>query len=84
MKLYEDLEKGLLEAITMEKGDVTLEEKPNMPAPTYIATDKEKELIEQIVQIRKEQKVSQGKLAEITGIKQQAISRYENNVHSPS
>ena len=84
MGLYEELEKGLLEAIEMENGDITLEEKPNMPAPTYIAAEKEKKLIEQIVQIRKEQNVSQSKLAEMTGNKQQAISRLEKNEHSPS
>ena len=34
--------------------------------------------------LRKEQNMSQNKLAELTGNKQQAISRLEKNEHSPS
>lgn len=39
MGLYEDLEKGLLEAIAMEKGEIPTVEKKNMPAPTYTAVE---------------------------------------------
>lgn len=42
MSFYEDLEKGLLEAIEMEKGNILLVSRENMPAPTYFAEDKEK------------------------------------------
>lgn len=84
MGFYEDLERGLLEAIAMEKGEIPVIEKANMPAPTFIAADMEKKLIDEIVQIRKEQNMSQKKLAELTGNKQQAISRTENKEHSPS
>lgn len=55
-----------------------------MPAPTFVAGDMEKKLIDEIIQIRKEQHISQSKLAELTGNKQQAISRMENKEHSPS
>lgn len=84
MGFYEDLEKGLLEAIAMEKGEIPMVEKENMPAPTFVAADMEKKLIDEIVQIRKEQNMSQSRLAELTGNKQQAISRTENKEHSPS
>lgn len=55
-----------------------------MPAPTFIASDKEKELIDELINLRKEQNVSQSELARLTGNKQQAISRLENKEHSPS
>ena len=55
-----------------------------MPAPTFIASEKERKLIDQIISIRKEQNMSQGRLAELTGNKQQAISRTEKKEHSPS
>ena len=84
MGFYEDIERGLLEAIAMEKGEIPVVEKENMPAPTLVAADKEKKLIEELVRIRKEQNVSQSQLAKITGSKQQAISRTENKEHSPS
>ena len=84
MGFYEDLERGLLEAIAMEKGEIPVVEKECMPAPTFVAADMEKKLIDEIVQIRKEQNMSQKKLAELTGNKQQAISRTENKEHSPS
>ncbi|MBR6637628.1 MAG: helix-turn-helix transcriptional regulator [Lachnospiraceae bacterium] len=84
MGFYEDIERGLLEAIAMEKGEIPVVEKENMPAPTLVAADKEKKLIEELVRIRKEQNVSQSQLAKLTGSKQQAISRTENKEHSPS
>ncbi|MCI9252984.1 MAG: helix-turn-helix transcriptional regulator [Lachnospiraceae bacterium] len=55
-----------------------------MPAPTFTAYDKEKELIDEIIRLRKAQKMSQSQLAKLTGNKQQAISRIENKEHSPS
>lgn len=81
---FEDTMQGLLEAVDMEKGNIPLEEKENMPAPTFIAAEKEKELIDEVVALRKEQNMSQNRLAELTGNKQQAISRLEKNEHSPS
>lgn len=81
---FEDTMQGLLEAVDMEKGNIPLEKKENMPAPTFIASEKEKELIDEVVALRKEQNMSQNRLAELTGNKQQAISRLEKNEHSPS
>jgi transcriptional regulator with XRE-family HTH domain len=59
-------------------------EKEDMPAPTLIASEREKELIQEVTKLRKEKNISQNKLAELTGNKQQAISRMEKNEHSPS
>ena len=43
MNIFKDLEKSLLEAIEMEKGQLPLEEKENMPAPTFLVkTDAQK------------------------------------------
>lgn len=84
MGFYKDIEKSLLEAAEMEKGTVMLTERKNMPAPTFFASNEERELIDQIIRLRREQKLSQKELAEITGNKQQAISRIENKEHSPS
>ena len=84
ISLYEDLEKGLLEAVEIEKKQVPLSQRPNMPAPTFYAENREKTLIDELVSIRKNQKISQSKLANLTGNKQQAISRLEKKGNSPS
>lgn len=84
MEFYDDIEQSLLEAIAMEKGNIAVTQRENMPAPTFIASDKENELIDEIVNIRKERKISQSHLAKLTGNKQQAISRIEKKEHSPS
>ena len=81
---FNDTMQGLLEAIAIDKGEMPLVEKNDMPAPTFIASEMEKELIKEVVNLRKEQNISQNKLAELTGNKQQAISRMEKNEHSPS
>lgn len=41
MKFYEDLEKSLLEAIEIERGNLPLIPKKDMPAPTFTVSDKE-------------------------------------------
>ena len=84
MKFYEDVEKSLLEAIEIGKNNIKVEKREDMPASTFFASEKERKLIDQIVSIRKGQNMSQGKLAELTGNKQQAISRTEKKEHSPS
>lgn len=84
MGLYEELEKSLLEAIEIEKGNVPLVEKNAMPAKTFYVSDKENALIEEFVLLRKKEKVSQKEIADRLGSKQQAISRVENCQHSPS
>ena len=83
-KFFDETMQGLLEAVAIEKGEVSLVQKENMPAPTFIASDKEKELIDELINLRKENNVSQSQLAERTGNKQQAISRIEKKEHSPS
>lgn len=83
-KFFDDTMQGLLEAVAIDKGEIPLVEKEDMPAPTLIASEREKELIQEVTRLRKERNISQNKLAELTGNKQQAISRMENNEHSPS
>lgn len=81
---FDDTMKGLLEAIAIDAAGADLKEVKDMPAPTYIATEKENELIDRAIEIRKQEKISQQKLAQLTGNNQQAISRMENKQHSPS
>lgn len=81
---FNDTMQGLLEAVEIEKGNIPLVQKEDMPAATYVVYDREKELINQMICLRKEQNMTQKQLAEITGNKQQAISRIENNENSPS
>ncbi len=83
-EFFNDTMQGLLEAIEIEKGNIPLEEKCGMPAPTFIAAIRERELIDEIICIRKNQNISQKELASITGNKQQVISRLENKENSPS
>lgn len=83
-KFFDDTMQGLLEAVAIDKGEIPLVEKEDMPAPTLIALEREKELIQEVTKLRKEKNISQNKLAELTGNKQQAISRMEKNEHSPS
>ncbi|MCD8221694.1 MAG: helix-turn-helix domain-containing protein [Clostridiales bacterium] len=84
MGFCEDMQQSLLEAIEMEQGNIPLTQKINMPAQTFIAAEYEKELINRLVTIRKEQHISQNQIAAMTGNKQQAISRLESGQHSPS
>lgn len=83
-KFFEETMQGLLEAVSIEKGEIPIRKKENMPVPTFIASDIEKELIEEVINLRKQQNISQNELAELTGDKQQAISRMEKKEHSPS
>lgn len=43
---------GLLEAVEIEKGNIPLTERKNMPAPTFYVADNDKKLID----IRKSEK----------------------------
>lgn len=83
-KLFDDTMQGLLEAVSIDRGGVILTQVEGMPATTFRAEDREKELIDTVITIRKEQNLSQERLAELTGNKQQAISRTEKKEHSPS
>ncbi|MCD8324780.1 MAG: DUF3791 domain-containing protein [Clostridiales bacterium] len=42
MGFFDDMEKSLLQAIEIDKGNIPLEEKENMSAPTFVAVDREK------------------------------------------
>ena len=81
---FDDTMQGLLEAVEIEKRNIPLTQKENMPAPTFIVSDEEKKLIDEMVNLRKKQHLSQKQLAEITGNKQQVISRIERKENSPS
>ena len=83
-EIFENTMQGLLEAIAIEKGVLPLEKKENMPISIYTVPERDAELIDEAISIRKTQKISQNKLAELTGNRQQAISRIENREHSPS
>ena len=83
-KFYDETLQGLLEAIVIDKGEVPLTAKENMVASTFYVADKEQKLIDEMIFIRKEMKVSQSKLALLSGNKQQVISRIERKENAPS
>lgn len=84
MGFFEDMKQSLSEAIEMEKGNIPVVEKENMPAPTFVAVDEEKKLIDEFTRLRKEHCISQSEIARRTGNNQQAISRVENKENCPS
>ena len=84
MSFYEDMEKSLLEAIEMEKGNIPVKERRNMPAKTYYISDVDDDDIDDVIELRKKENISQEELATLTGSTQQAISRFEKKTHSPS
>ena len=83
-QFFEETMQGLLEAVEIEKGNIPLTERKGMPAPTYYVSDDDKKLVDDIIEIRKKENISQSELAEMTGNSQQAISRFEKKTHSPS
>ena len=76
-KFFDDTMQGLLEAVAIDKGEIPLVEKEDMPAPTLIASEREKELIQEVTKLRKEKNISQLKLALDLSMNQNTISRYE-------
>lgn len=83
-RFFNETMQGLLEAVSMEKGEIPLEKKEDMPAPTFVAFKREEELIEEFIKLRKSLDISQKELAALIGSKQQAISRVEKKEHCPS
>lgn len=81
---FDDTMQGLLQAIEIEKGNIPLTERNGMPAPSFYVSSDENILIDQFIDIRKKENVSQSELAKRIGNKQQAVSRMENKEHSPS
>ena len=76
MGFYEDMERALLEAIEIEKGNISVKEKSGMPAKTLYVADSDQELIE----IRKSENISKVELAEMTGSSQQSVSRIKKKI----
>lgn len=81
---FEDTMQGLLEAVEIEKGNVPLTERKGMPSKTFYVSNNDEALVDEIINIRKMENISQKELAEMTGSSQQAISRFEKKTHSPS
>ncbi len=52
-KFFDETMQGLLEAVAVDQGKVKLGKKENMPAPTFRASNKELELIDEAIEIRK-------------------------------
>lgn len=81
---FDDTVQGMLELISMENSGLSFQKRDNMPAETYYIGTNEKELIDTAIMLRKEKKITQSKLAELTGNKQQVISRIEKHENIPS
>ena len=41
-RFFDDIMQGLLEAVAINKGEIPLLEKKDMPAPTFVASEREK------------------------------------------
>ena len=83
-KFYDDTLQGLLEAVQIEKGELPLKQREDMPGKTYYVAESDSELIDKLVEIRKSENISQSDLAKMTGSTQQAISRFEKKNHNVS
>lgn len=84
MSFFSDMEKSLLEAIEIEKGNLPLVERKGMPTLTHYIFHDDEELINRIIEIREKINLTQTELAKMIGSKQQVISRLEKKEHSPS
>ena len=80
-KFFDDTMQGLLEAVAIDRGEIPLVEKEDMPAPTLIASEGEKEPIQEVTKLRKEKNISQNKLAALTGNKQYLVGKRMSIVH---
>lgn len=76
-KFFDDTMQGLLEAVEIKNGSVPLVEKKSMDYNTSHVNDLDMDLINSLVEIRKDSKMSQSDLAKKIGSNQQAISRFE-------
>ena len=74
-KIFDDTLQGLMQAIEIEKENIPLTERSGMPAPTFYVSGDAKELVHKLIEIRKQENISQSELAKMTGNTQQAISR---------
>ncbi len=83
-KLFDDTMQGLLEAVAIKNGNIPLERRHGMPGTTYYVAQNGSELVDKVVEIRKNKNISQTELAALTGNTQQAISRFETHANSVS
>lgn len=83
-EFFDETLQGLLEAVAIEKGEIPLTLKDDMPAPTFYVSENDKQLVDEMVSLRKELRISQSKLASLSGNKQQVISRIERKENAPS
>ena len=47
-KFFDDTMQGAIEAISIEKGNILLNEKKDMPSKTLVASEMEKDLIQEV------------------------------------
>ena len=83
-KFFDDTLQGLTEAIAIKKGELSVVRRHDMPGEAYYVAQNGTELVDKVVQIRKNEKISQTELASRTGNTQQAISRFETHTNSAS
>ena len=83
-QFFDETLQGLLEAVIIEKNSIPLTSREDMPAQSLYVAEKDRILVDQMVLLRKEKNISQKQLAELTGNKQQAISRIERKENVPS
>lgn len=58
-KFFDDTMQGLLQAIEIEKGNIPLTERSGMPAQTFYVSSNDKELVDKLIEIRKQENISQ-------------------------
>lgn len=83
-ELTESLERALADAVALKKGELPLTKRENFETESYYVPTSDEKLIDQLTEIRKDENISQTQLAELIGVKQQAISRTEKKENSPS
>lgn len=83
-KFFDDTLQGLVQTIEIEKENIPLTGHSGMPASTFYVSSHDKELVDKLIAIRKQENITQSELAKMTGNTQQAISRLEKKNHSPS
>ena len=81
---FNETMQGLLEAVAIDQGKIPMKKVERLAAPTLRAKDIEKNLIDDVISLRKESNLSQVELADLTDSTQQVISRFERKTHSPS
>ncbi len=52
-KFFDDTMQGLSEAIEIDKGNIPLTERKDMPAPSYYVSDESQKLIDDLIKIHR-------------------------------